>query len=219
MEIIGGAMKRLMAMLGVLIAVLSYVAPTASPVQYEGYARPIDQRAVPLIRCSRFVGSGVAIGPHTIITAAHLVEDDTPCVIVLDNEDRYPIAVNVVAIDPSNDFAILHTRQEMPVVYPIDCGGFVPGKAYHGAGYPGGDSYLAADFIALPNNYTVTVEGNIQHFHGLQGVSIEGMSGGPVVNDDQEVVGILNAKFRHGGIVLSKELRDTQICARARTDK
>jgi hypothetical protein len=92
--------------------------------------------------------------------------------------------------------------------FKINCDGFVPGRWYFAVGFAGGAQWQTmtrhlATYMTIPNGMRVLL--------GSPTV-IPGMSGGPIVNEAGEVVGVINAYLPFGRFSFSRELKDTSLC-------
>jgi S1-C subfamily serine protease len=132
------------------------------------------------------------------MSAAHVVKNGS-CVLKKDAADRFPSSVRVMYVDTFNDYAILQTRREQASHYTVDCSGYVSGDQYAFAGYPFGGTFRVDAGIAQPNDMGIRNEnGTIRVVRNIAGLSIEGMSGGPVVNQNGQVVGLISGKMKAG---------------------
>lgn len=93
----------------------------------------------------------------------------------------------------------------------INCGGFRPGHWYFAVGYAGG-----ADWQTMTRQLAIykQTEDGMRYLYGYPTV-IPGMSGGPIFNDEGEVVGTVNRYNRDYPFSYSRELKDTSVCRAA----
>jgi len=179
-----------LALAGLLLAAVpAPVSPAQPPYHY-----PMVKQVI----CHGAKGTAFRLGLN-VVTAAH-VTSRPGCRIEGDEvsaKDEYGL-----------DFALL---SGLPIGkgMTIDCGGFVPGRWYHAVGYASGN----------PWQMTVTVlatyKTNNDGMRVMMGYPtfIPGMSGGPVMNEAGEVVGIVNAYWPGQPFSASRELKDTSLCA------
>ena len=108
--------------------------------------------------------------------------------------------------DPLLDFSVIGPA--IPKGFPINCEGFRNGEPYYAIGFANG----------LPVQRLVILKGTGEHDNNgmavLFGVEklIPGMSGGPILNKEGEVVGTNNMFHRWLPLSLSRELKDTSVC-------
>lgn len=122
--------------------------------------------------------TGFALDYHTVITAAHCIEEP---VVTLQHNEKIFFAV-VLLDDDANDIAILHTKEYL---FPLSAANdaLKPGQLLVGIGHP---------FYA--GKQQTFHSGHYKHFDGgyiiAAGVCYRGMSGGPILNQYGQVVGI-----------------------------
>jgi hypothetical protein len=210
-------MKKIMAVLGIILMVLCWIG-SGPNVQLTGYRETVDQRAVPAIHCGAMGGTGVVVGPHEIITANHVVGHEHTCDAIFGIMTRRAV---VVSADPRNDVAVLRVEIPLKTTYVVNCSGVISGQTYYVAGYPNSMLEFHTDTYLGTNQYFAArgPNGEAWKFRVMNGSAIEGMSGGPVLNAQHEVVAVVNARPLTGRLALVKELHFTQVCTGAPTDK
>jgi putative serine protease PepD len=151
-------------------------------------------------------GTGVVLDEGYIVTNAHVVEGATEVEITVPGSGA-TIAATVVGSDPANDIAVLHVS---------DTAGLVPASLGSSALTAVGDSVVAiGNALALEGGLTVTqgivsaldrsvetAEGTLDDLIQTDAAISSGNSGGPLVNDDGEVIGI-NSAVATGGAGVS----------------
>ena len=152
-----------------------------------------------LLVCGGRSGTVWRVQGDRYITAHHVSRSDT-CSL-----DGRPI--RTIQSDTFNDFAILSSNRGEGRVYEIDCGGFHEGEVYRGIGWAQGRLLLA---VPLMGTGLRSTEPGFAGLTVLRGAVIGGMSGGPVLNMEGKVVGILNAS--NGYMTLSRPLSETSLC-------
>ena len=138
-------------------------------------------------------GSGFCIAPDLIATNRHVIEGATqPNIQVIGMNATY--AVDHVEIDPIEDVAILRVRAGLK---PFRLGepGFVePGDQVVAIGYPAPSSNQPSENIYVSNGIVNSIRPSrisrerVIYFDAKIG---PGMSGGPLINDLGEVIGIV----------------------------
>jgi S1-C subfamily serine protease len=175
----------------------------ASPARAETIVTPffIELANIERLNCGNATGSGVRIDGALVLTAYHVVAHRT-CTI-----DGMP--VSVAHVDEKNDVAVVRTVYEEETRAPLTCGGFVAGKAYFAVGWARGRSLIVQRMTGTGD--TAKAKGD---FHGmaiLRGLSFPGMSGGAIVDELGQLVGVVNAGNPYGH-TLSRPLAQTYIC-------
>lgn len=138
------------------------------------------------------VGTGVFVGPNTIITAGHVVEGfDAASLKVTRAHDGKEIKASVVAQFHMKDidFAVVITEDATDQWLSVDCAPLNVRDKLIGYGHPLGASLIAAGAMvarvdpfkwgSVPD-WAVTIEGLL----------MQGMSGGPLMNTGGKVVGL-----------------------------
>lgn len=141
------------------------------------------------------VGTAFAVGPHDWVTAAHVVTTDDGKQVsrVAHLSGLFSVDVlEVVAVDKANDLALLHSDAAAPEWLPLARESVE--QSGYGIGYPDnpfrptstrlafagrGESHYNEYVLKPAVIYTGTIYG--------------GDSGGPIVNDAGEVIGVMTA--------------------------
>lgn len=206
--------------IGICIFLILYTFLITSMLPKPALATPVKNSyfmnldTVKLIYCSvngRIVfGSSVIIGKNRIITANHVVYGADACMI----EQK---EVKIIKQYPEIDFAVLSMDfgEEVPIT-PISCDGFVVGDTYFSIGYSYGTDFAMTKLKNTNNlmDFPVTPQYPFSS-HGLtvlNGLAFAGMSGGPIINMDGQIVGITNMS-NQGSMVGSRSLSETPLCA------
>lgn len=160
---------------GSLMPALASIAQPSRP------AYSVDLDAIVFVECGEWTGTGFSIGRGRIVTAAHVVlaKGHVSACTVGGREAHAQL------VDPKLDFAILFapTTAHWPRLW-LDCRGFRPGRAYFAIGYAAGRDFAMQVLRARP--------AQLSGFPEFAGVTYDGMSGGPVVDADGYVAGIIN---------------------------
>lgn len=198
-----------------LVAVVALAASPESPLQQavaqHSDADPspyfLDLNLVHLIVCDGGTGSGARIGSDLILTAAH-VAAAMPCAVD-------GMAVTIEQIDVAGDYALLRTQVGLPRQMNISCAEPVSGGRYLAVGWAAG-----LDFVAQPVIGTSSYERRQHPFVGaarFRGSIYAGMSGGPVIDSEGDVIAIVNGGRRDGRpTMVGRLLRDTTLCGAAK---
>lgn len=155
-------------------------------------------------------GSGFVVGNDLVATNAHVVAGI-----------RHPYAedangnhsVTVIWFDPNLDFAVLRVSNLAGNSLLLKGGQAPKGTAAAILGYPGGGPFNAGtasildDFTATGRNIYGTGDTN-RDVYEIQGNVIPGNSGGPLVNENGSVIGIIFAQsttYNHVGYALTTD--------------
>jgi S1-C subfamily serine protease len=206
-------MKRGYRWLAVLLAVaVLAAAPAGSSAQITALpAQTVDavERAIVLVnitfdsngRVGRGSGSGIVIDPNgLILTANHVVSRAMSIDVVFKNGEA--MAARVVGTDPVFDLALIRVdpRGPLPVVFLGNSallreGDLVTtfGRAPRRTAGPTGGAFITLDFEARPGAPYLRTTATVY----------PGDSGGALVNDRGEAVGVIVATARDGTFSLS----------------
>lgn len=158
-------------------------------------------------------GTAFYIGNDTFITANHVVEDRPFC---RDSFNQQEMVIDRVS--KKHDFATIKFKNISGLGshgMKINCNGFKSGRKYSSFGYALGTVFVMNNLKATgkftkPNH---TVENKpYGGMRELKGMLVQGMSGGPIVDDLGYVVGINNVTADAGTKAFSYELKDTFLC-------
>ncbi len=141
-------------------------------------------------------GSGFVISTNTIITNAHVVAGvDTPYIIDMHGQHQ----ASVIWFDPNLDIAILTTSNLGEAPLPISSTTAADNTPGAVLGFPGGGNFSAAparvlsSFIATGRN--IYNQGNTNRsIYEVKAKVIPGNSGGPLINANGTVIGIVFAE-------------------------
>ncbi len=182
-----------------LLGVLVLFASSASAASFQNDYDAIEQTVQSVLMLGLFdeneeiVGNGsgfVAFNSNTLVTNYHVIDEAAKICAVSDNgKDLYPIT-RVLAANIKKDIAILefYTYDNAPVLQPLKL-------------FPGGKLHRGEPMVVVGSPQFITNEvtkGDISALYDEDGVPIiqftapvsHGSSGGPLFNDQGEVIGI-----------------------------
>ena len=134
-------------------------------------------------------GSGVIVGPHTVLTAKHVIRDAGDLVITTINGDEYEATSYIV--DPNNDCGLLFFEEELgPVVKFADK--LSLGEKVFIVGSPFGYNFFNTVTAGIVSGFGRSVFYFAEDLMiTVDAASSPGNSGGPVFNMQGRVIGIL----------------------------
>lgn len=174
-----------------------------APVSSVTEQAPMVFTQYPLVHkvtCLEGSGTAFRVGANHWLSVAH-VTGMHACEI-----DGQP--VTVTEQDGEHDFSRLDTPTGAPNGFKINCEGFKVGTWVWAVGHAKGMPFHTA--IAVYVTYAKVFDGR-RILIGPH-TFIPGMSGGPVLNQAGEVVGLVNAYVPGTPISISRELKDTSVC-------
>lgn len=128
-------------------------------------------------------GSGFFVAPDKIVTNMHVVSSPGIIFAKLSDDETIWTVEGVTAFDIENDLVILKIAGE-GVPLPIGNSGAVKkGETVYAIGYPGGGDYKLTEGIIWNSRYK-------DRWIQTTAETARGNSGGPVLNDSGEVIGI-----------------------------
>ncbi len=151
-------------------------------------------------------GSGFIISPDGyILTNYHVIqtadEQGLDITVNLYNGDSYTAAI--VGKDAENDVALIKIDGEnLPALVLNTSGDLMVGQTVYAIGNPLGElTYSMSNGIVSALDREITVESNVSiNMFQLTAAINSGNSGGPVLNERGEVIGIASAKYSSTGV-------------------
>jgi len=195
-----------------VLALLAWLFAWTLPVE----ARPVlDVGAIRLVACGEATGSGALIGRRRLLTAWHVARRGG-CTV-----DGQP--ARVLRQDERSDWAVLETDVAGPRLR-VSCRGFRRGRYYLAGGFAFGAKLMVQGLrygggrgaIRALEEGRAAARGD--DFPLLEGLAFPGMSGGPVVDLEGRLVGIVNgsnvmsAPHPLAASALLRDLRSTELC-------
>ncbi|MFZ1249029.1 MAG: MarP family serine protease [Candidatus Saccharimonadales bacterium] len=172
--------------------------PLPSPTNYTAMLEAVKPSVVKIegLGCGGIIdGSGFVFAPERVVTNAHVIAGvKNPK--VTDQDGTY--GTSVVLFDPSNDIAVLKVPKLARQPLQLEPNLIEAGTVSFALGYPKGGTYTVAPTVVL--NHFLALGQDIygrqrttRSVYGLQGSIITGNSGGPVVNTEGKVIGVVFA--------------------------
>ena len=134
-------------------------------------------------------GSGVIIGPNTILTAKHVVDDID--YIVVTGIDGNEIPILDIEVDPNDDCAVIHVDADLQN-YVMPASQVILGEHVIVIGAPFGEEFYNTVTVGIVSG----LDRDISYFGVCPLITVDaasnpGNSGGPVFNMQGELLGIL----------------------------
>lgn len=177
-------MKPIRVLLSLLMTVATLLASALS-IKAIGFEAEKVYESIFVIYSGNSLGSGFALGENCIITNAHVIENSTQIMIVSYEGDEYEAAV--LGINEYEDIAVLAVKDSsFPYLTVGDVSAMKTGDDVCAIGAPKGMPYtltkgsISAKERMIGNNSYIQIDAAIN----------EGNSGGPLLNDSGQVLGM-----------------------------
>jgi hypothetical protein len=168
--------------LALLIALAALIAPGISRFADDLDAATV-QASIARIETLDSVGTGFAVGPRTVLTAAHVVEgEDNPRVTIGD----LALTGKVIRRDSAMDLAIISIDEDQPVLRFASNPPAVLDQVFAFGNPLGGRTAVSRGIVSDIDGVRIQTDAAVN----------PGNSGGPLVNDSGEVVGLVISKDR-----------------------
>lgn len=186
-------------------------ALAAAALSLMAVASPASAQTDPAIRpveCGDEHGTAFATDDNRFATAAHVAREGN-CQLgpaqplrVMDYDDRRDYARGRTATFGGN--------------LRVSCEPIVAGQQYILVGYPAGSNEERRVFARATGQTHDINQGNLRMngLVSLRGVAVRGMSGGPVLNQSGEVVGIISSVSMSARLTLVQPIINTDYCPR-----
>lgn len=182
-------MKRVLRYICIAIVVVVLFAPTM-PVYAIGFDAESAYESVMVVHAANSLGSGFAIGENCIITNAHVIDNSDSISVSTHSGDIYEAAV--FACDEELDLAVLVVLNAVFSPLPVaDIDGYRIGDDIYTIGAPKSVTYTLTKGVVSAKQRIVRAEEYIQ----IDAAINAGNSGGPLLNDSGEVLGVNTLKM------------------------
>ena len=128
-------------------------------------------------------GSGFFVTPDKIVTNMHVVAHPGVIFAKLSDDETIWTVEGVTAFDIENDLVILQIAGEGVPLSLGNSGAVTKGETVYAIGYPGGGEYKLTEGIVWNSGYK-------DRWMQTTADTARGNSGGPILNDSGEVIGI-----------------------------
>lgn len=199
-------MKAIKVLLSLLTAAVILFA-SALPVSAIGFEAEAVYESVFVIHTGNSMGSGFAIGENCIVTNAHVLEDARYIVVSTYGGTEYQ--ASVLGINETEDIAVLAIEGvSFPYLPVADLSTVKTGDDIYAIGAPKGMPYTLTKGGISAKERTIRRNSYIQ----IDAPINEGNSGGPLLNDTGQVLGMNTLKLINSeGIGLAIPI--TSICS------
>lgn len=178
----------------------------------------IRESSIVKLACDRRVGSGFQTNNSQMFSADHVTIDAKCSVVRKSLRNNLYISTRVTNHSAELDFSELRVLGRTNVNHlEFTCDPMVEGETYWMAGYPAGGN-LKVEPVRATGKFTHGQPKDnpgltIPYLRIVEGNAIPGMSGGPVLNKDGQVIAIINAYATdNSNLSMVRELRMTWLC-------
>lgn len=182
-------MKSLKVLLSLMV-VMAVLLATSLPTFAIGFVAEEVYESVFVIYSGNSLGSGFSIGKDCIITNAHVIDNPESVVVKTYSGEEYDAFV--VGIDQEQDLAVLGVNGvEFPYLTIADSSSIKTGDDIYAIGAPKSMAYTLTKGVISAQNREIRGNKYIQ----IDAAINEGNSGGPLLNDEGQVLGINTLKM------------------------
>lgn len=182
-------MKPIRVLLSLLMVMAILLASPVS-VSAIGFEAETIYESIFVIYSGNSLGSGFALGTNCIITNAHVIADNSQISVLSYSGNEYK--ATVLGINESEDIAVLVVENgDFPYLAVADTSVMKTGDDIYAIGAPKGMAYtltkgtVSAKERIIQNNSYIQIDAAIN----------EGNSGGPLLNDNGQVLGMNTLKM------------------------
>ena len=182
-------MKPIRALLSLMLVATMLFASTL-PVSAIGFDAETTYESVFVIYSGDALGSGFAVGENCIVTNAHVIDNQND--IKIETYDGHEYTAILLGIDESEDLAALIIEEAaFPYLKMADLSAMKIGDDIYTIGAPKGMAYTLTKGTVSAKSRIIRYKSYIQ----IDAAINEGNSGGPLLNDNGEVLGMNTLKM------------------------
>ena len=137
-------------------------------------------------------GSGFFIDKNTLVTNYHVIEDSDYLELKIAGNETIFKGAKVIKASPEYDLAIVQTKQEFSAFEIVDCSKIEVGAKIYTIGNPRGLEGTISDGILSGKRNNDGIE-----YLQITAPISPGNSGGPVLNDKGEVIGVATFAYKN----------------------
>lgn len=137
-------------------------------------------------------GSGFFIDKNTLVTNYHVIEDSDYLELKIAGNETIFKGAKVIKASPEYDLAIVQTKQEFSAFEIVDCSKIEVGAKIYTIGNPRGLEGTISDGILSGKRNNNGIE-----YLQITAPISPGNSGGPVLNDKGEVIGVATFAYKN----------------------
>ncbi len=178
---------RVLLCLLLAAAMLSAFILSANAIGFDAEAA---YESVFVIYSGKALGSGFAVGENCIVTNAHVIDSRSD--IEVESYDEHVYSAVLLGVDESEDLAALVIKDaSFPYLKPADLSAMKIGDDIYTIGAPKGMAYTLTKGTVSSKSRIIGYKSYIQ----IDAAINEGNSGGPLLNDNGEVLGVNTLKM------------------------
>lgn len=182
-------MKFLKVLLSLAVTVMMLLATALSALAI-GFVAEDAYESVFVVYSGNSLGSGFALGKNCIVTNAHVIDDKNDVVVKTYGATEYKAFV--IGMDDDRDIAVLGVENaDFPYLSIADVSSMNTGDDIYAIGAPKSMSYTLTKGVISAKERKVGRYNYIQ----IDAAINEGNSGGPLLNDNGDVLGVNTLKM------------------------
>ena len=176
------------SLLWIMVAAIVFASPLFAGAM--GFEAEETYESVFVIYCGNAMGSGFALGENCVITNAHVIDGGDDITVVTYGGTEY--AACVIGVDNYADIAVLAVADvSFPVLEVADISAMKTGEDIYAIGAPKGMTYTLTKGLVSAKERVIANQTYIQ----IDAAINQGNSGGPLLNDAGQVLGMNTMKM------------------------